>query len=241
MLDNLKRDRALRMIKALLNKTEDNGASKEEAEISIQKAHDLMREYYLTLNDIEDLKEQSKIISKSVVRYKMLYDDTFFLYQLNQLFDCKGFLNKVEITFVGYDADVEICIYLYNKIITSMISEINKFKKSHEYSVMKVHYHGRTLVADFVFGFNMSISDKLENLFFERQRKEKNNETGIILSKRNNVEEFFNQFNLSKGKRPNLRSPESDFSFSAGSKAGRDLNLNEDLSSGDIVNTKNLK
>lgn len=230
MSSELLRNRALKRIKALLNKTEENGATIEEAKSSISKANQLMKEYYLTINDIESLEENEVITTGSVDRIKIKYRDTGFLPYLSDLFDCKHFYNKKEVTFVGYDTDVKICIYLYKKITSALINDISVFKKTRTYEVNTLYngINGRTLVSSFVSGFINGISNKMYHMFCERESNVENNQTGLMVIKSEKVSKFYDQFDVRTIKQPSNQNIVGA-AFVHGEDKGQNFNLNDDL------------
>src|SRR5690606_20093938 len=170
MENNVLRDRALKRIKALLSKTEENGASMEEAKSALEKASLLMKEYFITLTDIEDLKDDPIIVeSTPIIKIK---EDIGQIYPtICKLFDLRHFFNSEKLTFVVYETDVKIGIYLYEKIVKGLLHDLLQFKKSAKFKKLKLYYHGSSLRRDFITGWICCIQDKVDELYSERESK----------------------------------------------------------------------
>lgn len=228
METNILRDRALKRIKALLNKTEENGASLEEAKSALEKATILMKEYFITLNDIEDLKDDPIVVeSTPIIKIK---EDIGQLYPIIcKLFDLRHFFSSSSLTFVGYQTDVKIGIYLYNKIVKGLLKDLDDFKKSDRFSKLKINYHGSTLRRDFISGWIDAIYWKVEALYSERESKiNTDNKGGLILLKKDNVDKKFSEFKvkLARSKSVNVF---SSAAFTDGTSSASKFNLQNDL------------
>src|SRR5690606_14496061 len=167
MENNVLRDRALKRIKALLSKTEANGTSMEEVKSALEKASLLMKEYFITLTDIEDLKDDPIIVESTQI-IKIKEDIGQFYPIICNLFDLRYFFNSENLTFVGYETDVKVGIYLYKKIVNGLLHDLSTFKKSSKFQMLKVHYHANTLRRDFITGWIESIYWKEEDLYSQR-------------------------------------------------------------------------
>jgi len=233
MDNNILRDRALKRIKALLEKTEENGASIEEAKSALEKATQLMKEYFITINDIEDLKDDP-IVTEATQIISIKERTTAFFPIICQLFDLRHFYNKETVTFVGYQTDVKIGIYLYKKIMSGLISDLNDFKKSRKFEVLRMHYHGNTLRRDFISGWIDTINSKVNDLYFERERSfQSENKGGLMLAKKSNVDKKFSEFDV-RTITQNVRQTYSDEAFSHGVKQANRFNIQNDLDNGGV-------
>jgi len=222
------RDRALKRIKALLSKTEENGASMEEAKSALEKASLLMKEYFITLTDIEDLKDDPIIVESTPI-IKIKEDIGQFYPIICKLFDLRHFFNSENLTFVGYKTDVKVGIYLYKKIVNGLLSDLLEFKKSAKFQKLKLHYHGSSLRRDFITGWIYSIQQKVDDLYSEREGKiNTENKTGLILLKKENVDKKFSEFKVKKSRNSDVNVFSID-AFADGEKHASNFNLQNDL------------
>lgn len=224
------RNRALKRIKALLEKNEDNGATIEEAKSAMDKANQLMKEYYLTINDISDLDDDPIVTEEtSIIKIKELTSQLYPI--ICKLFDLRHFYTNKKLTFVGYQTDVKLGIYLYIKIMGCLKGSISLYTKSIEYRHLKWHYgfHGSQLRKSFVEGFIEAIGAKVYDLFYERERRFKeNDQSGLMIIKKDKVDLKFKSFNarVHKLKDYDAIVPEA---FKDGVIVGKTVNLQNDL------------
>lgn len=183
-------------INALLAKTTENGATESEAISALSKAKVLMMEYFISENDLHSPFAFEKCVLKDVPRVKLAYNLTGFLFRLSQLFDCEHFFTKETVTFFGYEQDVELCAYFYTFIIRACLNEKEKYTKSEDFKVLKIGFHGRTLVASFITGFIYGINRKMQSMYEERQ-KDSPQEVGLmILDKKSRVDQQYKDQNI---------------------------------------------
>ncbi|WP_418360199.1 DUF2786 domain-containing protein [Sphingobacterium detergens] len=231
MENDLLRNKALKRIKALISKTEENGASFEEAKSALEKATQLMKEYFVTINDIEDLKDDP-IITEATPLIKIKEHVKEILPMICDLLDLQHFYNKENLTFVGYQTDVKLGIYLYKKLMNGLLSDLNRYRTSEKYKRLNIHYHHNTLRRDFLTGWVYQIGTKVYELLCERERSINNNDkTGIILVKKEKVKAKFAEFDVQTSR----QRPQTFFSeeaFHQGVKEADSFNLQNDLDSG---------
>lgn len=234
-----KRERALSRIKALLEKTVENGATLEEAKSSLEMAQKLMRDYFITIHDIEDLERDQSIVAKSVNLPKQKRNISMIYSYLSKLFDCRNFYTIYAATYVGYSVDVDVCIYMHKKIISGLFNDLEDFKKGERYKYLVLNNHGKTLTTSFVSGWVASICLKLQNLFKDREsRFSEENVTGLILSKKEKVDKEYQGYNVKTVNKKLVAG--SVEAVNTGWLAADDFNLQDDLASGEDQNLNRL-
>ena len=186
-----KRDSIKKKVKALLDKTTENGASESEALSALQKARDLMMEYFIDEHEINDPFISEKCILAETPLFKTGYDITNIYPALSLLFDTRHFWNAQRVCFFGYEEDVQLCIYFYNFILKSCFVEKDKFVSSEYYQRLKTRYHGRTLVSSFVKGFIASVCQRMEQMYEERKTNVSECVGLAIISKVQKVDKAF--------------------------------------------------
>ena len=192
-------------INALLAKTTENGASEAEALGAMNKAKELMMQYYITEDDLTNPFEFEKCVFKKVSRPKSGYDLQGFLASLSHLFDCEHFYTKNTVTFFGFEEDTELCAYFYTFIIRACLKAKEDYMKTNDYKALITSYHGRTLVASFIKGFIYGINKKMIRMYKERV-KDTPPEVGLmVIDKRKKVEQQY--------KDQNIKTHEVDISF----------------------------
>lgn len=242
-------DKIKRRISALLDKTVDNGATKEEMNSALEKANALMLEFFITENDLKRDQNQEiivKCVSKTVDIIKTHYDLSMFRYNLAILFDCASYvttsydyvvvkgkhrkITKQTSTFFGYETDVELACYFLQMIERSCIKEKDKFIDSFGYMCLKkqTKAHGKTLISSFITGFVFEVSLKLDELYKDRVRNIPQSYGLMVIEKTENVkkqyEEFQLNFKISKGRKKNYQIGEEQ-AYEKGLERGKNFEL----------------
>tara|TARA_B100000953_G_scaffold290249_1_gene275092 strand:+ start:11575 stop:12297 length:723 start_codon:yes stop_codon:yes gene_type:complete len=219
----MNKERIKSKITALLQKTTANGASEQEAITALSKAKELMDQYFIDQKDIDDALKGEKLILKSEPLTKTGFDLAFFYRALARLFDCETYyVPKQEIFFYGYEQDVELCIYFYKLITSSVLKAKSDYVKSDEFKLLRREKgaHTKTLTASFIKGFLIRVSSKMTKMYKERKEQRANSQQGLIIYEKNKaVKNGFDSLGLSL--RSSSKSLNADISaFNAGEKSG---------------------
>lgn len=183
-------------IKALLSKTVDNGATKEEMESALTKANQLMIEFFISEHDLKDSEIINKCVSESFELTKSGFDLTLFYADLATSFDCKFFFNKERITFFGYEEDVALCGYFYTMISKTCLKEKDAFLKTEKYVLLKKYRHGRTLASSFIKGFLVEVILKLRKMYQDRKKNIPETYGLMVIEKEKRVNDEFMDLKL---------------------------------------------
>lgn len=218
------KERALRRVKALLSKTEENGASIEEAKSAMSKANELMKQYMISIKDVNDIKE-TDVITRAVDRISIKEDVTDLIGYISKLMEVEHFYSRKSVTFIGFEADVEMAIYLYGKIMNGLIADIERFKKTSEYHYEKNFFHPNTIRRDFISGWVNEIRIESFRLFNERRKHDLH---GLIFVKEKAIKEEFEKHNV-RVVGPSKKTYHSQLSIEVGSRMGSEFKLNDDL------------
>lgn len=230
--EELRKEKIKSKIKALLSKTTENGATKEEMESALSKANQLMTDFFIEENKLnDDLKD--KLISKSVEMVKAKYKFQIFYSSLALLFDCKVYYNRSsrKITFFGHEQDVDLCVYFYEVITKATLKAKEDYLRSNDYKLnKKLGYHGKTLTSSFVKGFLVSISNKMQEMYKEKESNIKKGTGLITFEKKKKVENAFRNLGL------NIRTVKTTIngqsgSYNQGKSKGKDFNINQGVNS----------
>lgn len=221
-------------IKALLLKTTDNGATKEEMESALAKANQLMLQYFVTENELKDAYISEKCQLGSVDMVKTGYNMNLFLANLSVLFDCQHYWSPYykKLYFFGFEQDTELCIYFYKVITQTCLREKDLYLKSESYlSVKRQGYASKTLAASFIKGFLVEIAIKMNKMYKERA-SQLSEEVGLmVLNKKKRVENEFAKLN----KKPNIHKVDiraEKQAFEQGLDSGKKVDLAYGIESG---------
>ncbi|GEN74104.1 DUF2786 domain-containing protein [Chryseobacterium lathyri] len=224
----MSREKIIKRVRALLEKNQENGATEAEAMAALQKANQLMLEYYISENDISDPYIGEKCIMKEVPLIKSGYDLGIFYNDLTRLFDCEYFYNSKRIAFFGFEEDTELCAYFYNLIVKTCLKEKDLYLKSSEGKEALFFYHGRTVSSSFIKGFLIKVSYKMEEMY---KNKVSNlpEQTGLmVIRKEAKVKEQFDSMNLK------IKATKTDFTYTqmglnAGLQKGEEFHLTQGI------------
>lgn len=218
--------RLKKKINALLAKTTENGATKEEALTALNKAQELMKQHLISASDLKETVLDEECVLASVRRYPTKYKEVHIIASLGKLFYCKSYYNKSKVYFYGFKEDTELCLYFYNFIVKSSLEEAERYKKTIHYKRLTDYHHGITIISDFVKGFLLEVSSKVEKMYEERQKEQAG--TGLVIfdQKQKKVSERFAQTGIKLRTVKDRISPRSS-SFSDGKNKGSELNITQ--------------
>lgn len=220
-----KKEAIKRKVKALLEKTTENGASENEAISALQKAKELMMEYFISEHELNDPYANEKCISVSTPLFKTGYDVTNIYPALCLLFDCEHFWDRKNLTFFGYEEDVQLCIYFYDFILKSCFAEKDKYVKTPEYQKLKQYYHGRTLVSSFIKGFIMALCIKMHDMYNERKSSISECVGLAIIDKQRKVKQQYDEMGFKVRKVGSKEIEAEAEAFKTGYNKGKDTAL----------------
>lgn len=172
-MTNIRKEKIAKKIEALLAKTVENGATEAEALLAMKKAQDLMKEYYLSVEDIEQYKTENEIIIETVTdKYKGCNISQFY-YWLGKLFDVKIITTKKfggSHMVYGFEQDVKLVLWFHDFIVDSMIKALEVHQKSKTYlDGVERGMNKRTLNNSFIKGFTFGVSDKIQKMYIDKQ------------------------------------------------------------------------
>lgn len=225
----MKSERIKQKIKALLAKTEENGASEFEAIAAMQKAQQLMPEYYIDMKDIAELELTEQIIKETIPIIKTGYNDKLFLAALSDLFDVFHVYNKREIYFIGFENDAKLAAFFYLQIMKASKAEKAKFMNSEKFKELKRVYHGRTLTNSFMKGFYISIVNKMREMYNNRNATMPEAMSLMVINKKEKAEEagkaMFEQLRIVNTKVGRAEAS----AFNNGVERGKEFDINQGI------------
>lgn len=215
-------DKVKSKILALLKKTTDNGCTEAEMNAAIEKANELMKEYCIDPSELKDAIVNETPLKKRVPMYPG-FSYHFILNDISKYFDCKYYINgRSEVVFVGYEWDVEMCIYFYQLIFETMKRECSKKRMSYI----------RFNTTSFKLGFCLTVAEKFNGIVKQRENESSNEFALVLLDKNKLVDNYLKDSNLDiKGKKSSFNQSKIDAnSYNAGVDAGKKFEINKPLS-----------
>lgn len=151
-----------RKIRALIEKTPENGATEAEFMFAMKKVGELLLQYNLTMNDVT-LREQV-CVTKSFKSGSKQRDVLWLVASgLGKFLTCKHWYCRpsdgIEWSFFGLEHDVDMALYLCDFIQKAERTAVAEFKRSDIYKA----FQGNRKIAtnNFQNGFGMRIRERL--------------------------------------------------------------------------------
>lgn len=229
-------------IQALLNKNTENGATEAEAIAALGKAQELMKLYYISMDDLREYVAVEECELRTIEKYKTAYNIDYFLNPLTQLFDCEYFFTKYHVSFFGFKNDLDLVVYFYHLITRSAFSEAKKFKKTDNYKIYVRHRSGRSLISSFVKGFILRIAERMEQMYVNRKSDIPYEQSLVLVNKSDKVSSNFNEKygGTIKSKRSKHASVISE-AFKEGEKRGESMQIHRAIKNAAPAGQKQLK
>jgi len=235
-----KREKIANRIQALLNKTVDNGCSEEEAMAAAEMVGKLMKEYDLSMTEIE-FKDENFITHIIATESRIAAHIHTLVSAIAYFTDTKVWFNRgavIEYSFFGSEKDTQIADYIYHLICNAIKSEIAKYKKSSTYKASSIN--GKTKTTSFAIG--------MVNRLDARLRDMKNNVvvemsdcTAIVpINKMAIVTEQFAKLNMRLRTQKSKRTIGSHDAYNSGKAAADKVNITSGLGSGKKSTTLKL-
>lgn len=132
-------------VKKLL-KLAGNNPSQEEANAAYAKAQELIASHNLYIGSTEDKKEQ--IILAPATHSNNEGYRVRLAHIIGKNFRCKPIMNGLQVNFLGYETDVNVCIQIYNHAYKVSHNQAIRLKKEYKKNGLSIkgvansYYHG---------------------------------------------------------------------------------------------------
>lgn len=163
-------------IRALANKTTENGCSEHEAMSAMSMVGQLLTQYNLTMDEI-DVRDSICVTIKIPVDRQRRHPIDGCITPLANLFGAKCWFSKeyhpqtykkmVAYAFFGYEQDMELIKYLYDVIWKAMETESANFKLT---DVYKNAHPKKSAYVSFQHGMSYRVASRLRVLKAENDR-----------------------------------------------------------------------
>ncbi len=163
-----------RRIRALLEKREENGATREEAAAALAKASELMAEYMIEKDQLGGGdKRPREFIEKPVRLLTFKFSATNLLTPICKLFNCESyFYDKIfKAVFFGEKQNVELAAYFMDVLQRALFNETQAFRKTAEYKDASRAYGSHAAQRDFQYGFVVGVMRNVERLVNENAER----------------------------------------------------------------------
>lgn len=215
----------IRKLQAVAN----NSSYPEEADTALRMAANYMKQYDLSLSDVE-LSEvlQSDICTEFVDR-KVRSQETWerhLCMAVARLFDCKTYLSsryiddgtkeQTVMCFAGYKEDVSMCLCMFNQLLIS--------SRAH---VFKLYPLSMPKLRSFLAGFGVRMVQRVDEYIEENRKQEYTGRYDLVVrSKQDRIAESLEKKGLKFGKCAKRRRTIDADSFAEGERYADSTDLN---------------
>ena len=238
-------DSILNKIRALLNKTTDNGCTEAEAMMAASKAAEMMDRHGFdneSLEIKEDITEDCYFAPG-----KHLGPVNGVAVQIAKFCDVKiwsirgrvGTANKSKIVFFGRESDVLVCKYLIHLVSTAFNTEYEKY-----FAVIKgtsAHtMHGKTIRASFESGMSNRLNHRLHEMKETRNQTVDTNSgksgMSLVITKNKDVDNAFNALNIRiTAGASKITRISNNSAYGAGQSAANNVNINSGVGRSNVA------
>ena len=168
------RDIIKRRIRALSEKTVNNGCTESEAMFAFKKIGELLTQYNLTMDEVSLRQEKcvTRMFATNAKKRNIIWD---CFYGLQKMCGVKTWFSRerdgLVWSFFGLESDVAMAVYLCDIMQNVETSAVATFQHSYQYR----HYQGHrgVLTNNFKAGLGERINQRLCELAREREREER--------------------------------------------------------------------
>jgi hypothetical protein len=231
-----KKEKLIQKIKAIREKTLENGCTEQEAYIAAAMVEKLMNDYDISLTEVEVRGEEWDTLE--IDTGKMVKGDLHHvIIAIGEFTDTKVWLSRkfvgfdkrgrrqtmVTYCFFGTQKDTEIAHFMYDMLQTAFKQEVKAYQKSKAYQ--ENPNHGRTKTVSFKLGMSNRLSYRLQEM--KQKQQESNQESGLMLYDKLAIveEEFLKQTGLKLTKESKRRSKVDYGAYDSGQAAGDRVNI----------------
>lgn len=227
----IERNKIISRIRALMEKTVDNGCTEAEAMTAAEKVGKMMTEYDISSGEFnfkdEICVQESYHLNRGTVHPVHHCVLAVSKYTATKCFYRSGRKHGYEYIFFGMPVDVEIAKGLMNLIYNCMEFQATLFKCSDTYKKASA---GKTARDSFLKGMAFTISSRLNEMSNSRHNEiKKTTGRDLVIIKDEIVNDEFNKLNL-KIKKVSAKSLVKELeSFEKGIEKGKEVNLNTSI------------
>jgi len=225
---NTKIENISKKIIALLKKTEENGASLEEAKNAMEMANKLMAKYDIAISELKFDEGDFELyeFDYSTKSNKTIFNIGFPISKFCNVLHLTSKTNGIyKLKFYGRKSSNILAKYYFDSLIIQFENSWEKYKSGDEFLRLNKMYHGKTLRLSFETGFVFGIQEKIMELIAEREKMIVH-ETGLMVV---NQYDLVKQDYLSKNKvktvKPKLKAV-VDATYNSGFAKGQKAKIN---------------
>lgn len=227
-------ERISKIIRALLAKTEQNGATESEAMTAAAKARQLMDDHNINVTPEEASKEQAEIVAASLFQSGDLISGLGVA--IAEYCDCVAWRHDDGLFFAGSAADTDMACWLFDSLMSARDRALNNWKLSgkFDFELSQSMLPPRDVERSFTSAFVSRVAERLREL---KTASAANFEVAVgsdrsralVLTKKSAIDEVMKSQGLRLRKARGEAVQYSAGAFAAGKDAGEKASLGRPL------------
>lgn len=225
--DTAKREANIARIRALMQRTVDNGCTEAEAASAARAVDRLLETYELDLDEIT--VKQQEIVRLDMAKVGK-HCVTKAALRVAEFTDCKVWLDNydTDLVFFGFKVDTEIAEYLIHVFQRAIDREVTNWTCfNQEYALAGSGQ--RTMLTSFQVGMAVRLGDRLLELKSKRDFAQRTSGRDLVAIKKPLVDEAFDLLGIHLGKGSSGGSARHAGAYNAGSKAAESVSLSQGI------------
>lgn len=230
-------------IKALLNKTVENGCSESEAIASAQKAQELLNKHNLSMSEVEFCASTFETLNIDTGKKKRDYMYRLVNY-IAKFTDCYTYFNhsrgrvkysNLTYVFFGEKTSTEIANFLYDLLLNAIEFESKRYKNSEDFKILSFSYSSRTIMNSFRTGMAIRLAQRLEEMKIEKDRQNMSDNSIVLYDRVSIVKNKFHELNsdITISSASAYKTSISTDAFESGKSKADEVNITTGLKKGD--------
>lgn len=227
-------ERISKIIRALLAKTEQNGATESEAMTAAAKARQLMDDHNIHVTPEEASKEEAEIVAASMFQTGDLISGLGIA--ISEYCDCVSWRHDDGLFFAGAAADTDMACWLFDSLISARDRALNNWKLSgkFDFELSLSRLPARDVERSFTAAFVNRVAERLRELkaasasrFEVAVGSERSR--ALVLTKQSAIDEVMKSQGIRLRKAHRTTFQGSAGAFAAGKNAGDKASLGRPL------------
>ena len=183
----------IRKVRALRQKTEENGCTEAEAITAASLSARILEEYDISLADVNKAENAAECRQESTEKRRKLHPASRYCgVSIGELCQVKVWKDGSTLKFFGYPSDVEVAKYLLAVCTAAMDGDWSIYMDKRMAAGLKI---SMKIHASFMAGMGCQLSSRIKDLNWERRKKAERigGNALVVADKMVTIEEEFNR------------------------------------------------
>ena len=237
MTDDNTRAAQLARIRALLERTVANGCTEAEAQSAAAAVDRLLAQYEIDLDEVS-------VRTQEVVKFEIeanAHPVRFAAQKIGGFTDCKVWVDKTNIVFLGLELDTEVAEYLVMLFMRAIDRETATFSLLNADYALKDALGQRNMVSSFQVGMASRLGERLDHLKSSRDFTQRKGGFDLVVSKAAMVGQAFATLGVKLSTGGKGASIGDRSAYQAGYRAAEGVSLNQGVGRNAATNSRAIR